>query len=311
MSHESRAQWTLIGATAIVVGLLMAFHGLSFPKADIVPVLLTSLALGGGAAYYHYRRVPSFVLCLDSLLRITTYTVCYTLLMYSIGAIGAPWIDGHLASFDESLGVYLPAIVDWANSHPGWQQFFQGVYASLLPQTALTVIVLGFANNPRILNGFVREFMLASLICAGIFAVAPAEGPFVAYDFPASPSQERYLEHIHQLREGTRTVISWNGAEGLISFPSFHTAWAILLAWSFREKRVLLAASCLLNAAVIVSTLTTGWHYFADVVAGTGTAGLAIMLSAQWAARVSSSSAEAQSLPVAHSNPQPLRNPQA
>ncbi len=298
MSPESRAQWILIVATAGLVGLLMASFGLVFPMADTIPILLTTVVLAGSALYYHHRNVENFVLCLDSLLRITTYTVCYTLLMYSIGAIGAPWIDTYLVSFDESLGVHLPSIVRWSNSHPAWNQMLQLAYASMLPQTALTVIVLGFANNARALNGFVREFIFASLICAGIFAVAPAEGPFIAYDYPASPSQERYLEHIHQLREGTRTVVSWNGAEGLISFPSFHTAWAILLVWAFREQRALLVVSCLLNAAVIISTLTTGWHYFADVLSGAGTAALAIALSAQWAARISTSAVDVQTLPA-------------
>ncbi len=285
MTRESRAQWTLIAATAAITGLLMARYGLVLPAADTLPVLLSAIILGGAAAYYRRRGVENFVLCLSCLLSLTTYTVFYTLLMYSLGAIGAPWIDAHLVALDESLGVHLPAIVDWSHAHPKCQQILQWAYDSLLLQTPLTIVVLGFANNHRLLNGFVREFMIASLLCAVLFAVAPAEGPFVAYNFAPSPSQTRYLEHIHQLREGTRSVITWDGAEGLITFPSFHATWAVLLTWSLREKRALLAASCVLNAAVIVSTMTSGWHYFADVTAGIGAAVLAIVLSAQWAAR--------------------------
>jgi membrane-associated phospholipid phosphatase len=73
---------------------------------------------------------------------------------------------------------------------------------------------------------------------------------------------------VSELREGVRTAVTWRGAEGLITFPSFHTTWALLLAWAFRGRPRWFVPSAVLNAAVIVATLTTGWHYFADVAAG-------------------------------------------
>jgi len=84
------------------------------------------------------------------------------------------------------------------------------------------------------------------------------------------------------------------GAEGLITFPSFGAAWAIFLAWSMRERKWLFTVSYFLNTAVIVSTLTTGWHYFSDTLAGVGVAVLAIAISAVWA-----------SLPLPASSPGP------
>jgi membrane-associated phospholipid phosphatase len=44
--------------------------------------------------------------------------------------------------------------------------------------------------------------------------------------------------------------------------------WAILCAralWGFKPLRIPLAA---LSGMIILSTMTTGWHYFSDVLAG-------------------------------------------
>jgi membrane-associated phospholipid phosphatase len=101
-----------------------------------------------------------------------------------------------------------------------------------------------------------------------VFALAPAAGPSAAYGYAPNATQARYLAHLHELREGARTIVTWRGAEGLITFPSFHTTWAMLLAWGVRKHNWALALSIPLNLAVIAATTTTGWHYFADVVGG-------------------------------------------
>jgi membrane-associated phospholipid phosphatase len=55
---------------------------------------------------------------------------------------------------------------------------------------------------------------------------------------------------------------------GIVCFPSFHVVWAIFFAaslWGFRRLRIPVAV---VSAIVILSTMTTGWHYFVDVVGG-------------------------------------------
>ncbi len=71
-------------------------------------------------------------------------------------------------------------------------------------------------------------------------------------------------------------TISLQQAEGLITFPSFHATWAILLALSCWHRRWLFALSAVLNGMVLIATLTTGWHYLADVLAGIVMAAVAV-----------------------------------
>ena len=103
---------------------------------------------------------------------------------------------------------------------------------------------------------------------AALFFLFPALGPFTAYGFSPNADQTRYLDHLQSLREGRRLLVTWKEAEGLITFPSFHTTWAILLALAFRHRTRLFAASVFLNTLVVISTLTTGWHYLSDVLGG-------------------------------------------
>jgi membrane-associated phospholipid phosphatase len=68
-------------------------------------------------------------------------------------------------------------------------------------------------------------------------------------------------------------------AAGVVCFPSFHVIWAILCGralWNFRVARIPLTVLC---GMIVASTLTTGWHYLTDVVAGVVIAAFTLLLA--------------------------------
>jgi membrane-associated phospholipid phosphatase len=268
MIRDSHIKWIIIAVTALVAAGLIVTLGMSFPLGDAVSPLVITVLLGAGAYYYHRRGERSFVTCLNALLHVTLFTACYSVLMYACGAIGRPLIDDWLVQLDARCGVHLPDIVAWSKNNPSIERPLQWAYNSLLFQTPLVIVVLGFAGDLRRLERFVLQFMLGTWLCAIVFAAAPAAGPFAAYGYAPNATQAHYLQHLHELREGVRTVVTWRGAEGLITFPSFHTTWAMLLAWAFWGRMRWFVPSVMVNAAVIAATMTTGWHYFTDVVGG-------------------------------------------
>lgn len=264
---------TLVNLALIAVTLIatlfvhrqQGLHG--FVPAIVWPVALLAV-LVCLAAFYRRRREVSFVLCLSALAQIVAFATLYVMLMYGIATYARPLVDRELDAFDQACDVSVPAIWNWAQGHPTAAGLLRLAYDSLLPQTAIVIAVLGFTADRRRLETFLRAFMIAALLAVGMFLLLPAEGPFATHRLSASADQTRFLEHFHALRSGSRTLVSYHAAEGLIAFPSFHATWAILLTWAFHGRRRWFVAFAMLNSLVIVSTLTTGWHYFADIIGG-------------------------------------------
>jgi membrane-associated phospholipid phosphatase len=70
------------------------------------------------------------------------------------------------------------------------------------------------------------------------------------------------------LRSGEPFVVDLGNHDGLICFPSFHTILALLAATALWPVRYVRWPSALLAALIVMSTVTTGWHYVTDVVGG-------------------------------------------
>jgi hypothetical protein len=272
------ARWLLIGALASLAGIWCQVAALDLPPADLLPPVALLLALTGLTAWYARRGEAAFVLSLTSLAQVVAFAACYIVLMYAAAALNRPLADEHLAAFDAWCGVTAPAVRGWAQTHPWANLALNFAYDTLLWQTAAVIAVLGLTGDRRTLEGFVWAFMLSATASLVLFAIFPANGPFVTFGFPPSANQRQFLEHFEALRDGQRTLVTWRGAEGLITFPSFHVAWAIVLAWAFRRRKLIYAIAPL-NLLVIVSTMSTGWHYFADMLGGTAVASGAIAVT--------------------------------
>jgi membrane-associated phospholipid phosphatase len=274
LSRDTCIKLILTAGLVVLTSVLVVRLQLEFPLADLVKPLASLSLLIACTLYYRRRGEVRFVLCFASLAQLLAFVAGYTVLMYVMATAAAPLADAPLAAFDAACGVEVPALRAWAAAHPFTEVLLNLAYDTVLYQLALIVIILGLLGDRRPLESFVLQFALAALFTLVVFRFLPAEGPFSTYGFEPSSSQAHYLDHLRTLRNGERRLVSFEGAEGLITFPSFHVTWAMLLTLGYRHRRWLFVPFALLNALVVVSTMTTGWHYFADVLGGL-TVGLA------------------------------------
>lgn len=187
---------------------------------------------------------------------------------FLIGArLHLPLRDAVFTHMDYALGIHGSVIIEWAARHR-LGHFINYTYYLLLYYMYVAILVPSLLGKSE-----ARRFLLANVIALvlGIvcFTFFPAIGPWYGEHFPATIAQQAIQDRLLAVRDSTTYSFSLlSDGVGIVAFPSFHTIWAIFAAsalWGFRYLRIPLV---LFSTLIIVSTMTTGWHYFVDVVAG-------------------------------------------
>ena len=313
---QAPAQTRASRALAFVGGfhLRMAFAISTLLIISLAGCALTGIKLPGLGAWTIYFLVISAMLLplpaywyekgradlLDSALTLlwaVLLRMIIPLLVRVAARLRMPLQDSFFGRADEHLGVSAPAIVAWASHH--W-------LGSVLNRSyAWVVILLPLAVLLPVLAGrlkYAKEFLVANLISFAIgiplFALLPAVGPWRYFHIPPTQAQTAFCEGPLLALRLPGTYVLGSQEAGIVCFPSFHVAWAILIAaalWGFRSLRIPIA---LVSGMVILSTMTTGWHYFADVLGGILLAVISIVLAKSLAQRMDSSKTDRRVLPL-------------
>lgn len=268
ISRDGLIKFAMILGTFVADAVLLTAFGLQILPHELIRTFGVSVILLAAAWWYEKKNEPAFVMSLISLTQVVLFTTSFTILMYCCAAVNAPLVDQQLKSIDLFLGVDIAAIKAWCDSLPTLKLVLTIAYHSMILQTALVVIVLGFTERRVDLENFVLQFMTTTLVTAVCFALLPAESTCGTYGYAPSEAQQLFLNDLHAIRSGRQSIISLTNAQGLITIPSYHTTWAILLAWSLRNVAWIRYPMVLLNMAVVAATMALGWHYFIDIVTG-------------------------------------------
>lgn len=189
-----------------------------------------------------------------------------------------PLQDNALARFDQLVGVQVPSILHLMANHPWAKTFFAASYDWLFAMMVLSVMLPAVTYRWTAAKELLVATSFATIIGSLMFAFCPAIGPWEAYHFPPS-AQQRVCETLFMtLRSGSLHVLSSND-KGIICFPSFHVMLAIVSCIALCSIKALRIAAILVAGCVVISTLTTGWHYIADVIAGLTLAVIAELLA--------------------------------
>jgi len=161
-------------------------------------------------------------------------------------------------------------------------------YHSAFPQMVLLYLLLSFGRQEQQLAEFLSLFCTTFFITCFLMLLVPAAGAYAFYhpsrDAFDGFSQDAGMWHYEvftMLRAEPKPVLKFEYMKGLVTFPSFHTALAIVTAYAARNIRLIAGPAVVLNGIVIVSTLPEGGHFLVDVLAGAMIAGVAIGL-ARW-----------------------------
>ena len=224
---------------------------------------------------FGYVKVRPKSRTIETLLETAAAVIAYTGVLGPISYFCArnamPLFDGSFRAADRMMGYDWQAWADYETSIPALSLILRLAYASLIPQTLLILAVSPLLKGGQ--RGFTMiraSFIAATLACAGSYFL-PAAMPEAVHtdwypDWAALRGTEPFstsLPHIN----------------GIITFPSFHAALAIIMLYSVRGLGPVTWAFGVVEALLLVATTTYGHHYLADVVAGVVVAGIAIILA--------------------------------
>jgi len=203
-----------------------------------------------------------------------------TLLIFNHLAMTVRWplADGTLAGWDAALGFDWVEYLILVASNPSLSDVLALSYNALTPLSIAAFLVLAFSEDRLRCAYFVEAFFLSALVCIVAGSFFPAEGAAMHYLRGAVPEAALrgmpglyHLDALHYLRGGAPFALEPLQLSGLVTFPSFHTAGAIVIATAFLRTRWFWP-SFAYAAVMIAATPIFGSHYFCDLIAGAAVA---------------------------------------
>lgn len=288
--------WRFLLVNWIGVGALGATLALSL-LATKFSIELSGLAIAVGyvglyAGFAHAnarsttRRDPQVMFVLGGTAQIVLITVIMAPLTYVFAASDLPMQDAHLLAADQALGLDWGAYVRFVDAHPALAACLNCGYAMIRWPIFAIPVVLAAQRNYRRIEEFTFAFGAALAVTTIVSALVPAIGVYhqIGLD-PATLKHidtQPYLDQLRDLpptRDGGLRRLELLGLGGIVTFPSFHAASAVLYTWALWPVRWLRPIVLFVNGLMLAATPINGGHYFVDLIAGM-TVALAAIIAA-------------------------------
>jgi hypothetical protein len=283
--------WIVVGVMAAVLALALAATDFSIDLVGLA-IALGYVGLYGGFAHANARspgrRDPQVMFVLGGTAQIVLITAVMAPLTYVAAAANLPMQDANLFAADHALGFDWLAYVRFVDAHPALAGWLNCGYGMIRWPLFAIPVVLAAQRRYRRIEEFTFAFGAALVVTTIISALVPAIG--VYHQIGLDPSSLKnidpraYLDQLRDLpptRDGSLRHLALLGLGGIVTFPSFHAASAVLYSWALWSVRWLRPVVVVVNGAMLAATPINGGHYFVDVIAGIAIAVAAIAVARQ------------------------------
>jgi membrane-associated phospholipid phosphatase len=282
--------WLPLAAMGSLLALGLPITGLSLePVAYGVTLAIAGFLLA--VAYRHQmvkgeRANPKLVFSLGTIGQIILTCAIVGPLSYVAGKMNWPLQDDALLAIDRALGLDPEPIARFVNDHPWLADLLARGYGLIKwPLLGIPVVLTLTARYVR-LQLFMLAMSLALAVTIAISALVPAIGTYYGLQLPAAHFPEintavyaGQLRDILALRDDSLHELRLFFLSGIVSFPSFHTASAVLYMWALWPVRRIGGIAAALNLLMIAATPVIGAHYLIDVAGGIAVAAASIWVT--------------------------------
>lgn len=302
--------WKFLACIAgIVLAWLVATRFYVEPSGYLAAFAFAALCSWSGLRNARSAPNPRIFFTLTALAQMTVAVPVMLTLTYVATSISFPLQDAQLLAWDRALGFDFRRFLGFINDNPELIPVLARSYNSISIQMMLLALLLPLAGCYR--RGAeaicAYGFTLFATTCISVFV--PAIGVYGALglgpaDLPYFEPMGYYdtLRDAPLVRAGALLELRLTQLVGIVTFPSFHAAAAILYMWSFWPFRWLRPVCLPWNVLMIVATPLGGGHYLVDILAGISVATAAIMATRAISTACSSDRLELMSairLPIA------------
>jgi len=270
----SRLVWMLIAAMAAATAVLFLATGLSITYQVFPTVPAAVIVCGALALFYRFLRPdPAIFYAAELIAQILLISVLGGLLTYGAAALGFPYRDAELLAADRWLDFDVQWYLGFLESRPGLARLSLIAYVTMGWQAMIVFFVLLLTRRIERLQDFAMSLVVSMVITSATFALFPAVGwdVYLGIDhaeFPHVSFIMHYVPYLEAVRSGALRAIPVDAMHGIVSFPSYHAAVAVIGVWALWPVRLIRWPVLLLNVLMIASTPIQGTHYFIDVVGG-------------------------------------------
>ncbi|WP_294393852.1 phosphatase PAP2 family protein [uncultured Sphingomonas sp.] len=272
--------WALI--VAVATACLLACYGLGFRFGGLAVPGVAVLLLAAGSIVGRSTGRPRLYAGASAFLLMTLFTILGVVLSYALAARGGMVWDGALARIDRQLGFDWPAVFDAADNAPASVWIGGVAYHSLPLQMIVCIVALSGTGRVKPLETAVAAAIMSGFATILISGLTPAMGN--VFDpagyrllWPSVAWMERDM--IAGLRDGSLRTLDLTHLWGIVTFPSYHAALPIILAWAQRDVPWLRVIAPIWAGLTILATPLFGGHYGVDVLAGIALAPAALAMA--------------------------------
>lgn len=195
-----------------------------------------------------------------------------------LSATALPLADKRLIAADAVLGFDWLSLWHWIEQRPALIPPMTRIYYTLDWQPFLLFILLFVTNRGDRCWTFLNAWVAGLVIVVAIYPLFPAQGALNYFGVAQlSPHAAAFLPIMEGLRDGTLRTIDGRVLQGMVTFPSFHAAAAIYLAWGYADFKWLRVPFIMLNLAMLLTAIPIGGHYLVDIIAGVLLAGITLI----------------------------------
>ena len=160
------------------------------------------------------------------------------------------------------------------------QYFSKRVYQFLGLELFLLPLLLCFFLEKRSIHIFLVANFVATFMGLCFYYFFPTIGPMNV--LPSTFFSAEQLAVVTQFHEMHHYLPMTIHVGEMVGCPSFHVIWAVLLTYLCRHRKFLLYPALIINALVLLSTLTLGWHFLASVLMGVLMSSVSLYLASCW-----------------------------